>query len=844
VKRFVFWLFSLLFFFSGATGLLYEVLWFKHLALLFGKTALAQTIVLATFLGGLALGNSWLGKRADRSRNPLRLYAHLELGIAVLAPLTPALIAAISSIYFSLVTSGASVAFSSLVRTMASVAALLLPTMLMGGTLPALSRYAAAGSERTQESVSWFYSVNSAGAVLGCLAAGFIMIPTWGLDLSVSLTAGANLLIGVVALLVARSSGDSPAPAKVEPCVPAPAQKTLILILAVVFLGGWASLAFEVAWIRLLSMVMGSSTYSFSIMLSAFIAGLSLGSYLVSRGVCRRWNPGLALAFAEAGVSLSILLTLPLYERLPWVFLLLDGVLRHTPANFYIFEGIKFLFSFSLMLLPTCFLGMTLPLAVDAFSGGAHRLGRDVGGVFSWNALGNVLGAITAGLWLLPALGIQRLIEAGVAVDLVLASALVWTFARWGRGQKAAALGACWLTLAGIFVLSPAWDQALMTSGGFRSIPGRHYPSYQRYRADWKSLRVRYYKDDAETTVAVLESPNPAIGLVLKLNGKVDATSSGDMPNQLLMGHIPLLLKPDAKDALLVGLGSGVTAGSALRHPLERLDVVEISGGVADAAKLFKDYNYDALSDPRLALHIEDAHAFIHNSSRSYDLIMSEPSNAWVAGIGDLFSAEFYREAKARLKDGGLMAQWLHLYEMNDATVQVVLHTFASEFQDLTLWETTPGNDIIIVGSKGPLKVDFKTMEKRFGLKPVRTDLARIGIEDLPDLLSLQVAAGAPLAKQFESGQLNEEKFPILEYQAPKTYFLQTYAKMMDFRPRREMQGLLFLWQAIKTRGKDLSRDEIEGLVHFHLGRGAAAPAKFWIEELRRRFPRVRLARA
>jgi spermidine synthase len=601
-------------------------------------------------------------------------------------------------------------------------------------------------------------------------------------------------------------------------------------------------LAFEVAWVRLLSMVMGSSTYSFSVMLSAFIAGLALGSYLVSRGVCRRWTPGLALALAEAGVSLSILMTLPLYERLPWVFLILDRMLSHTPVNFYIFEGIKFLFSFSLMLLPTCFLGMTLPLAADAFSSGPGRRGQDVGSVFSWNALGNVLGAISAGLWLMPALGLKRLIETGMAVDLALASALLWVFARWRSGQKAAALCACWLAFTGYLILSPSWDQALMTSGGFRSLPGMHYPTYQGFRKSLKSLRVRYYKDDAETTVAVLESPS--VGLALKLNGKVDATSSGDMPNQILMSHIPLLLKPDAKDALLVGLGSGVTAGSALRHPLERLDVVEISGGVAEAARIFKDYNYDALSEPRLALHIEDAHAFIHNSSRRYDLIMSEPSNAWVAGIGDLFTTEFYREAKARLKDGGLMAQWIHLYEMNDATVQLVLHTFASEFQDLTLWETTPGNDIIVIGSKGPLQVDFKAMEKRFALKPVRADLARVGIEDLQDLLSLEVAAGAPLAKRFDSGPLNEEKFPILEYQAPKTYFLQTYAKMMDLRPRSDAQGLLYLWQELKTRGKGLSRGEIEGLVRYHLGRGAAAPAKFWQEELRRRFPQNRLARA
>ncbi|MBI5242502.1 MAG: fused MFS/spermidine synthase [Elusimicrobia bacterium] len=819
---------SLIYFISGATGLVYEVLWAKYLALLFGSTALANTVVLATFLGGLAAGAAWLGPFADRSPDPLKLYAKLELALA-LAGLLPLFgLGAVSWAYLSALSAGAPASAAAALRVILIATVLLPPTVLMGATLPALGRYLTLRGEEVGRAASWLYAVNSAGAVAGCLAAGYWLIPRFGLDASTGLAAAGNLVSGLGALALASHRGVGPAaPGPEEPAaLPDPLKK---ILLGAAFLSGLISLVYELAWVRLVAVVTGSSAYSFSAMLAAFISGIALGAALARRRPVSSLPPYLAFGLAELAAGAAVALTLPFYDRLPYAVLILGGLFNRVPLTFYLFEAGKFLLCFAVMIAPTAMIGMTLPLAAAALSR-RERAGKDLGRLWAFNTAGCVAGAALGGLWLLSALGLRGVFAAGAAAS-VLAGFVVVSTARASWLMKAASVGLAAAALAAADMGARSWDLRMLTRGDFRTPLASAYPSFARYREQTGRDSMLFYQDDREATVSV--ERDRWGGLSLKINGKVDASTIGDMPNQMLVAHVPLLLRPQSREALVIGLGSGVTVGSALAHPVERVDVVEISRAVAEAARLVAAQNRSALGDPRVNVILDDAKAFLKTARRRYDLIVSEPSNTWVAGAASLYTREFYRDARARLKDGGLFVQWFHLYEMNDASLRLVLRTFASEFKDLSLWETTPGKDLLVVGSGGPVEADFAAMARAFERREVRADLARIGISRLTTLLSLQAADDAAARAVSGEGPLNEDRFPILEYEAPKAFWLNRSAELLKGEGQRgdaAARRRLYLWQCLKQRGRPLEPAEREDWRRCHSGGNpqVAELAKSW----------------
>lgn len=810
----------LLFFLSGAAGLVYEVLWAKYLALILGSTALAHTIVLATFLGGLALGNSLFGPRADRTRDPLRLYGRLELGIALLGALSPMLVGWLSQGYVAAAAGGQLPGWLlACLRVVLSAALVGVPATLMGGTLPTLSRFAVASLAQMEASVSRLYFINSAGASLGALFSGFLLIPNLGLDLSIFAAAALNLAVGTGAILLSRRAGGFPGlaagPAR-RPSAVSLRPVQLRCVYAAVFLSGFVSLGYEIAWIRLLSLVLGSSVYSFSLMLSAFIAGIALGGWLVARGVLPHLSSYILLGACELAAGLSLLATLPFYERLPHGFHTLGSLLERTPESFYLYEALKFLLCFVLMLVPTAFLGATLPLASRIVTQSQAEVGRKVGRVFGLNTLGNLLGAAAAGLVLLPRVGIKGLFEGGIFVNLALGTALVWT-SRQGTDRVRAAVGTASLAAYAVYLaFFPAWDKVLFSLGEFRNDKRARGMSFGEYREAARQETVLYYKDGSDGTVAVLRHSSG--NLSLRVNGKTDASSGEDLQTQILLGQTPLILKPDAQDVLVVGLGSGVTAGTILRHPIERLDLVEISPAVVEASSHFRDHNHSPLKDPRLRLHLEDAKTFLQVVPRRYDIVISEPSNPWVAGMAGLFTTEFHRCVRSRLREGGLAVQWFHLYEMTDDTLRLILRTFASEFEHVTLWNLS-NNDIFLIGSAGPPAPDFRGMEAAFRRRQVREDLRRIGIESLATVLSFHAGSDGLVRRLGGRGRLNEDRFPVLEYEAPKAFFLDRVSALpeeQDERMMLETGRSLLLPRYLKARGRPLARGEWRDLVRFH----------------------------
>lgn len=816
---------SCLFLLSGIAGLIYEVVWAKHFSLFLGNTTQAHTIVLATFMGGLALGYFLFGRIVDRTRSALNLYGWMEIAIGLSGALFAPFLGWLGVLYVSVAGHFGLDSYLTLALKFAlAVFLLLVPTTLMGGTLPVLSRFVVRSLSVVESEVGWLYCVNSLGAVIGSLLAGFFLIPRFGLNLSLVMAVLLNLLAGLVALAMRpweRREGIATGPQAGEGNREGVLYTPLQVRVAVVgiALSGVSALIYEIAWIRLLSLVLGSSAYSFSLMLAAFIAGIALGGFTVSRGWTAKYDPFILFGLAELGIAVSVVSTLPIYERLPYYFVLWANLFVRAPETFWLHELTKFFLCFSLMLLPTFFLGMTLPLVSQVCAQSFERLGQKIGDVFAANTLGTLVGAIAAGLWLLPVLGLKGLFEFGVSVNLAIAVFALGVFPGWTPGKKIFTLGCGSVLFVLYLYFFPAWDKGVLSSGVFREkrfYVGMSYEDFKR-RYDEKVL---YYKDGANMTVTVTEGKGRQ--LTLKVNGKADATSSGDLPTQILLGQVPFLLKPDARRVLVVGLGSGITAGSVLRHPVERLDLVEISQEVVEGNRFFAPHNYDVLKDARLRLYVEDAKTFLKIAPVGYDVIISEPSNPWIAGIGNLFSVEFYRDVRDRLGPEGLVVQWFHAYEMTDETVKLVLRTFVSSFEHVTLWAPMPG-DFLLVGSKKPLPLDFANSRNRYESEKVREDLRRIGIEAFPTMLSLQVASDVGVRKAAGKGRLNEDLFPILEYDAPKAFFLGQASLLFNAHDERQYPrdgSPLYLTEYLKLH--PLTVAERRNLALYHVNRDSA----------------------
>jgi spermidine synthase len=700
-----------------------------------------------------------------------------------------------------------------------SVALIFVPSFLMGGTLPVLSRFIIRSLARVESDVGWLYGINSLGAMTGSVIAGFVLIPSLGLNLTVLFAVALNLAVGLVALLwqaVARPLAHDGHDNEAEAASFYPRNQVLVAVCGVA-LSGAAALIYEIAWIRLLSLVLGSSAYSFSLMLAAFIGGLAAGGFAVSRPWVAKFDSYLLFAVAELSAAIAVVLTLPVYERLPFYFAFIADHFVRVPGSFWVYQAIQFLTAFSLMFVPTFFMGMAVPLATRVAARSLETAGRQIGQVFAANTTGTIVGAVAAGLFLLPMLGIKRLIELAVAINLLVGLAAVAFAPRWRSIQKGWLAGSSLAFFVWYLLFFPAWDHNILSSGMFRQRGATLGTSYQEFK-DSRREKILYYRDGANMTVAVLQAGDEHI--VLKVNGKVDASTTGDLPTQILSGHLPLLLQPLARRVLVIGMGSGITAGSVLRHPVERVDLAEISPEVVEGSRFFSPFNHEPLRDPRLRLHVEDAKTFLRVPGARYDVIISEPSNPWMAGTANLFSVEFYRDARQRLVPEGLMVQWFHTYEMSDETLRLVLRTFAGAFEHVSLWSPKAG-DLLLIGSQKPPVLDLTKSFERVKDAAVREDLARVGIRSLAGVMSLQALSDKGVRSAAGKGRLNEDVFPVLEYEAPKAFFLGQTAQLLTRRDERRQPLAASPLYLHRYRSEMLGAEESKEIALYHFSNGS-----------------------
>lgn len=823
----------LCFFCSGATGLVYEVVWTRTLGLVFGHTVYAVSTVLATFMGGLALGSSLLGRAADRSRHPVRLYGLLEIGVAGCAAATPVLLAAVEWIYLAYSRrAGLPTAGISPVQLALVVCVLAIPTTLMGGTLPVLSRVFVRRQDEIGGQVGRLYALNTFGAVCGACVAGFFLLPGLGISASLWLVASVNVAIGLAAILLDRPLGGEPQvaphpePARgtpddgLDPLPPA----TAFVVLLVFGLSGAASMMYEVGWTRALSLVLGSSTYAFTTMLVTFLVGLAAGSALFARWWGRQAVPAWSPAIIQLGIGLSAALVLPFFDRLPEAFL---AVFRNTQNPRAILAA-QFLLAASVMLVPTLCMGATFPCTVRVLVRQLDALGARVGQIYTINTVGAILGTVAAGFLLIPAWGLQPTLRAAVAVNLCGSAAIAIVSLRGERrpGLVLTALGAA-LTLIGLPLL-PQWNSKMMVSGVVVYGPMYATKGGEAWLRDLISGEgeLAYYREGIATTVSVQRKGEEVF---LRVNGKTDANNTGDMRTQLMLAHIPLLLHPQPRQVLVIGLGSGVTAGAAARHPVERVDVAEIEPAMLQAAAFFNKENRYVLGNPRVQIHVADGRHFLLTRGAPYDVIISEPSNPWISGIGSLFTVDFYAMAAQRLRGDGLYVQWLQAYNLHPDDFRMVIASFKRVFPHAWLWSINQG-DFLLLGSRQPLLLDPSRLRARFAASAeVRQDLEMLGVSDPLSILVDFSLADQDVTRLATGARLNTDDLPLLEFSAPLSLYRQTVQQNNALVDRTRTRGLPPLAPDADPRLFEQA-DFLTRMGLAHVRKGFPVPAKRYLD--------------
>jgi spermidine synthase len=804
---------------SGAAALVYEVVWTRLLTLQLGHTVAAASTVLAAFMGGLALGAAAAGRFLSARRvsrvgqvgqegpthstysTYLTFYAALEIAIAACALALPfALRGTVPLLAWAYADGTAPLRFG-LLRVAISLTLVGIPAAAMGATFPIAAQWLSSG--RLQQSpASVLYAANTVGAALGALAAGFWLIPSVGLRATTWVGVALNVVAAAGALWLTRPRSEvaqdfSPAePARLSPerrakalrhkppspSHPSPSVRSTVLVPSpglawtAVAISGFSALVYEVAWTRLLALVIGPTTYAFSTMAAAFIAGLALGSAtgtLLSRRVARPsvWLAWMLLAGAVASMTAAWYAA----SRLPFAVAAQVG---DPAAAFSNIVGAQAL-AVGLLLLPsTMALGATFPLALAVAAMGEPTVARDAARVYVANTLGAILGALLAGFVLIPSLGLRSTFQFAAIVS-ALGGAACWIATKtrkhetkpffvpsWFRGRSALLPGTVGAAAIAVIVALPRWDHELLASGAYKYAP---YLQSADLETVLRAGTLEFYKEGAAGTVSVKRLTGVRS---LAIDGKVDASNGADMLTQRLLGLLPVLLHGNARSVAIIGLGSGVTVGSALAPgTVQRADVIEISPEVVDASRFFDPESGHVLAQPAVRLIVGDGRSHLLLSPRRYDVIVSEPSNPWMAGVSALFTREFFEAARERLEPGGLLCQWAHTYDISPDDLKSIVRTFAEVFPQGTMWLVGEG-DLLLIGARdGAIDARLAGLAAKCREGATPAALSTVGVDPAHapfGLLSLYAGGPRDLVRYAGDARVQTDDGMALEYSAPR----------------------------------------------------------------------------
>ena len=728
---------SFLFFASGCAALIYETVWFHLVQLVVGASSISVAVILCSFMGGMALGSAWLPRLIPRSAHPLRAVAVLEAGIGVLGILIPFVLPVVQEAYVAVVGYGYG---GILLRALVCALILTPPTMLMGATLPAISRSLAS----TRDGASFtglIYTSNTAGGAVGTVLAGFYLLRVYDTVIAGAVAVALNAAVAVGAWVLARARAAPGAPDAPD----APDAPALAPIYLVAALSGFTALGAEVVWTRQLSLLFGATVYTFSLILAVFLGGLGAGSLAGSSLARRTTEPAVwlgriqvLLAVAIGSGAWMIVNVLPLWQPtkdyLPWV--------RATPSYAFGFDALRC----AAALLPATLLrGASFPLTLAA--GRAGDLARHVSRINAINTTGALAGALTLTLFGIPYLGSHGAQQLLVLVSAAAGLAMLWSLPAQRR----------------IVPIGLATIAAALAIAAVPGVPGRLI-AYGRSVHSWSSItRFLYLAEGATSSVAVTEGVGGT--RQFHIAGKVEASDLDvDMRLERMLGHLPALLHPKPRSILIVGVGAGVTAGALAIHPeVERIVVCEIEPMVpASARRYFGEENHHVFDDPRVELIFDDARHFLQTTRERFDIITSDPIHPWVRGAATLYSLEYLQLARAHLNQGGVVTQWIPLYETDERSVKSEIATFARVFPETTLWSPDlleEGYDLVALGRVSPAPISEAAIDRRLDASPaVRKSLAEVSLKSGAALLSTYAGRSQDLAPWLAGAEINRER--------------------------------------------------------------------------------------
>ncbi|MBI4764517.1 MAG: fused MFS/spermidine synthase [Deltaproteobacteria bacterium] len=793
----------LCFFLSGFSGLLYEVLWLRMLILIFGSTTLAVSTVLTSFMGGLALGSYFFGRIMDRKKSPLLYYGLLEGIIGLYALMIPWLFSFLIPAYRVLWEHfHPNFLGFTLVQFLLVSTVLVIPTTCMGATLPILSKWAVQQENTLGVTIGRLYALNTFGAVMGTALSGFFLLPLLGVNKTLAIAVAVNLLVAFsIFLLIRRApappalpkgslfseeADDQPKPAAL-PLLP---KKVIWSVVLGISLSGFISMIYEVAWSRTLSLLVDSSVYGFTIMLTTFLVGIALGSYIFSRKVDGIRYQGFVWAWLQIGIGVFAFLSLLLFQELPYWYLLLYRLVGQS-IN-WLLTG-KFILAFFIMLAPTLFMGAIFPLTVKIYASNINRVSRQVGNIYTINTFGCILGSFAGGFFLIPLLGIRNTLLLGIGLNLLLGLYLLLITTSPRPGLKWIYSSAVLIVTCLILWFTPTWKAPLMVSGVY--IYARNFGKTSRQELlkmyNPENDPLLFYKEGHTCTISVHKSRRTD-AVYMKSNGKVEASSRGDMPTQVLVGQIPMLLAPRLDEVLVVGMGSGVTVGSVTTFPAKKITLVELEKAVIEGSRFFDQVNNQPLKDPRLVLQIADARNYLLVTPDRYDVIISEPSNPWMAGVANVFTREFFRLGYDKLKPEGVFCQWLQLYKISPESFKTVLATFHKVFPYVYVFQPQD-KDLALVGFKQKPLLSLARIEERMKWERVEQDLKRVEVLDLENLMGRFVMGPTEVSALTQGGMINTDDNALIEFSTPKTLFTETEdlnAQILE--PYRQPSGKYF----------------------------------------------------
>jgi spermidine synthase len=760
-----------LFMSSGCAALIYEIVWFQLLQLVVGSSAVSLGVLLGTYMGGMCLGSLLLPRYVSASKHPLRIYAIIEAGIGICGLLVLSILPLLDQLY---ATVGGSGLFGILMRAAVAAVCLLPPTLLMGASLPAIARYV----ESSPKGVSWlgfFYCANIAGAVFGCLLAGFYLLRVYDMQMATYVAAAINAAVAWLSYRLSTRTRYEPTPLA-DPIALKPPPAAQRSVYVAIGLSGLTALGAEVVWTRLLSVMLGGTVYTFSIILAVFLAGLGLGSAFASHLARQITRPRVALGVCQILLAVAI----------AWTAYTLADALPNWPIDPMLARSAVFNFQVDIMrcmwaVFPAaCLWGASFPFALAAAAERGDDLGTLVGRVYAANTVGGILGALAFSIVLIPWIGTQDCQRLLLALATISALIIYVPVARSLGRRGAAATIASLVVVVGLIA-------------GISPVPWLAVAYGRRMMLQANPGNALYVGEGRNYSVAISEPPDG--DRYFHVAGKVEAsTALADMRLQRMLGDIPALFRQDPESVLVVGFGAGVTAGTFVLQPtVKKLAICELEPLVPSAAdRYFGKENYSVKDDPRTTIHYDDARHFILTSKDNFDIITSDPIHPWVKGTSSLYSKQYFELVRQHLRPGGMVTQWVPLYESDVATVKSELATFFDVFPNGTVWGNTingEGNDLVLLGQAEPLNLNVDALDARWDRPDharVAQSMGAVNFHTVTDVLATYVGRASDLKGWLAGAEINTDMSMRLQYLAGMGLNVDNpaaiYAEMLKYR--------------------------------------------------------------